>query len=408
MSSFPAKKTSPAEVLNEDGWWSVFQFLTGNDIAKVLGVSRDHRIMGTAAGVWTNSVSTITLPKSELPTHEVEKWRLLGEQMALDSRKLPDDDDSIIFRDAIESIVFNTAISPNLQSLHLLQVPATYSNLWDIVLAVRKSANSDRQLKRLVLELRWFDNLSSWDRRNALLGLLPSLPEEVEFGWIQGKPNVKEIPAHYRDAILKLFSYNRKTLKFTLPGSMWADCGSEHLAATALEENRTVRSLIFKAPLVVSARHFVDHPDGRISCLAKMLVHPSLRHLSIADQIVSDDPLNQDTRCWNYTALYFAASRCFAESTLETLHIELGRETPRGLLAVLHGVADMPQLKRFSLSWPNGGHPTPQQVSMERLREYLKISALRETYKTRPKGAFFGYQKPTEVVLWSTLETLFM
>jgi hypothetical protein len=319
--------------------------------------------------------------------------------------------DSAALQTSIRAIISNGIICPNLQSLTLLQFPGTLHSIRALAAALREriTAAPRYQLKRLVLEVKWIDNVNGWDCRNALLGLLPSLPEEVEFGWIQGNPNVKRIHHHYRAAILDLFSYNTNTLKFTLPGCFWAYSRGDLEMSAILETNSTVQSLTFRAPLAVGVWTFCDHPDGRIQNLAKMLIHPSLRHLSIADEVVSDDPLNQDIGRWSHTALYFAASRCFSESTLETLHIELGRETPRGLLAVLHGVADMPKLKKFSLSWPNGGHPVPQQVSMERLREYLKTSALRETYKTRPIDVFFKYeyQKPTEVVLWSTLTTLF-
>jgi hypothetical protein len=399
-----SKEKCPVGSLNEDGWWSVFQFLTGNDIATVLGVSRLFSAMSAAAGIWTNAVSTITIPTTPPPDGEIGKWRLRGEQIAINSYKLSA---NAILRSAIEDIAFNTTICPNMQSLSMLHLPSTVPAIEALTSSLKKRAQSGQQLKKLVLELRWFDNANHWDRRNALLQGLMTFPEEVEFGWIQGEAYEKRIHHHYRAAILDLFSYNTNTLKFTLPGCIWADCGNDLEMSEALEVNSTVQSLTFRAPFMVSVSHFIDHPDGRINNLAKMLVHPSLRHLSISDQVVSGDFLNHDADC-NFTALYFAASRCFSESTLETLHIELGRETPRGLLAVLHGVADMPQLKRFSLSWPNGGHPVPQQVSMERLREYLKTSALLETYNERPKSTFLGREKPADIVNWSTLSTIFI
>jgi hypothetical protein len=405
-----AKKPSPAELLNEDGWWTIFQFLNGNEMARVLGVSHTLYSIGCAADIWANPVSTITLPLASHHDDEVGKLRLFGEKIELDSRKLDERSDNIVFREAIKTIIFNSSVCPNLQSLTILQLPAFYHNILDLTRFVRKRESSGKPLKKLVLELWWLYKIrNSWGCGKELVqGLVTALPEEVEFDWVRSDPYETEMHPHYRDAIVNLISYNKSALKFTLPGCLWADNASVIPMVRALKANKTVQSLSFKEPYYVGVWYSADDSNSWVSSLTKMLTHPSLRNLSITDIVISDYKLNWCTKCSLFTALYFADPESFSKSTLETLHLELGREAPYGLLSVLHCVADMPQLHKFTLNWPDGGHSIPQQVSMERLREYLKTSEMIETYKERPKNVFYESQKAGEVVRWSTLETLFI
>jgi hypothetical protein len=394
-------KKSPAELLCADGWWSVFQFLDGNDIAKLLGVSRTLRIMGGKPGVWKHPISTITLPITCPFIPVVQKWRLEGDKIAIDCCKSDENTNPSTFQSVI-NIIFNNNICPNLQRLALLQLPATTHNICYLVEAMLQRAELGYPLKRLSLELIWFYFL---DCKDVLVsGLRAALPEELELIW---RPNLaieKDLNYDYRSAIMDLFRDNESTLKFILPGCIWADYINNGKMCDALDQNETIQSLIFEAPYIIHVWDFTDKAS-LFPCITKMLVHPSLRYLSIADQNISDNVLMQtNLRICSYTALYFADSECFSTSSIETLHLELGYESPRGLLAVLHSVADMPKLKKFTLSCPTGGQSTPQLVSMERLKEFLKTSKLLGSYKKR---IFFGYQDPEEIVLWSTLATLF-
>jgi hypothetical protein len=398
-------KQSPAERLHADGWWSVLKLLNGNDIARVLGVSRALRAIGGKPGVWTGAEMLVKTPSSE---EDIRKWRLPGRQLVLKSSE--DISKNSGFSTMIHDIILNDTIFPNLQSLTLLQLPGKVNMIGDLTSALRlrkrAGAQPNHQLTRLVLELKWFATPDSWHCRRALMdGLLTTLPEEVEFGWVQRNQGAK-MHYHHRDVIMYLLGHNESALKFTLPGYIWVDYDDEMYSA--LGQNKTIRSLTFKVPHLDSVWNLINKIGGLIACFSKMLVHPSLRHLSIADRVIPDYKMNWCTKCNCFTALYFADPESFSKSTLETLHLELGREAPYGLLSVLHCVADMPQLHKFTLNWPDGGHSIPQRVSMERLQEYLKTSELDGSYKERPKTAFFESQKPAEVVSWSTLETLFI
>jgi hypothetical protein len=400
-------KKSPADRLDVDGWRSVLQFLSGNEIATVTGISKSLQSACGKGGVWTNIVCTVTLPSSSYA--DVQKWRLPGKEIVIKGEGLADSADSASFQEAIHAILSN-ANSSNLQNLALLQIPATLPVIRTLVKALqgRALARLTRPLKRLVWEIKWIDSKRSWDCGRMLMeGLITVQMEEIEFRWLQVSVYDTEMHYHYRDAVLDLLSYNDAILKFTLPGCLWADTHSDGMMNKALANNTTVQSLTFKAPHFIRFWEYIERDDGKIGSFARMLVHPSLRHLSIADRVAPEDPsLVQNSNQSYFTSLYFANPEDFPKSTLETLHIELGRESSGGLLAVLHCVADMPQLQRLTVSWPTGHQSAPQEISMKLLREFLQANPL-QIYRERPKYSY-GYDLLFAPVPWSTLSTLFV
>jgi hypothetical protein len=405
MSAF-FKKKSPAERLHGDGWWSILQFLDGNDIARVLGVSVALHALYGAAGIWTNAINTITLPQTHLSDAEVEKWRLQAKTIELDSRHLDEKSDNSSFHSAIKAIAANC---PKLQSLVLLQVPITLANIGSLSDALQARAQSGIPLKKLVLELNWLGDKASWSCARALADrLVELLPEEVEFRWVRLSASSMEMHYHYRDAVFDLINYNVSALKFTLPGSLWAEPYGDGEMYKALAENKTMQSLTFSVPYVVMVSEWehIDRPGGLIGCFSRILVHPSLRHLNIADRVA---PASGGSFNRSYcTALFFSDPEDFPKSSLETLHLELGSENVGGLLAVLNDVVKMPQLKRFTISWPAGGHPAPQQIPIQHLQQFLRDgSRVPQHYNKRSSwsSSSLEFYNPLS---WATLSTLFV
>jgi hypothetical protein len=405
-------KISPAAQLHEDGWLGVFQFLDGNEIARIRGVSMTLSTMCKAPDIWANAISIVTLPQDAASFEGSLKWRLFGKDIVLKCSKLSKHPDNNVFQAVIQFILLDDKSCPKLENLILLQLSATLCHIKALVDALqslrKKRENTGNQLKKLVLELTWIDDKHSRDCGRELSELIADLPEEVEFRWVRSFVSETEMHHHYQAAVLDLISYSQNALKFTLPGCFWANHDSNNKMFQALGLNTTVQSLTFRAPIIVDLQDIVDRPGGRVACLTRMLVHPTLRHLDIADRVISPDMLRGREMGCNYTALYYANPEDFSKSTLETLHIELGQEASRGLLPVLHCVADMPNLQKFTISWPAGKHPVPQQISMERLRKFLTTSELSEVYKKRCKVICFGRNDSAETVQWSTLSTIFI
>jgi hypothetical protein len=397
-------RLSPAERLALDCWICIAQFLDVNDIAKVPRASRALHVTYSVPGIWTDTVSTVTLHRN---IGQAREWRILGEQIELNSGELIEDPDSAILQEAIEAMLGDDAVCPNLQSISL-HLPYTFPVIGAIVrsMRARSSAPSIQPLKKLVLELRQLADIRK-DPSAQLMELAILLPEEVEISLIEIPLCVSNQPEKYWAAIAYILFYNRTTIRFTLTGHLWSNIDSESRLYTALCMNTTIQQLTLKAPDGVSILHYRNDNTGHIGALTRMLVHPSLRHLSIADQVVRPRMYNANILPGDCTAIYFADSECFHKSTIETLHIELGRDAPHGLLRVLHGVAEMPQLQEFSMSWPAGGQPTPRRVCMERLRGFLQSSDFLETYRERPSSAFNVRRNPNESVPWSTIATLF-
>jgi hypothetical protein len=403
------KKKSPAERLYEDGWRGVLQFLTGNEIAKISSVSKALHVTCGKPGIWEIAISTICLT-DDASFENVDNWLLPGKTIVFNGCKLthPIVNDNIAFKSTIE-IILHDEICPNLQNLSFLNLRINLKNIETLTATLLELADYEPQLQKLHLELRWCNGKYNQDCRRTLVnGLVDILPEEVEFSWLRKSALDTRIHYMYKDAITELFACNKSTIKFTLPGCIWADNDSNGAVRLALGQNTTVRSLTFRAPYMISIFQHSNKYE-HINCFAKILVHPSLRNLGIADCIVQSE-LSDDSRyeyC-NYTSLYYANPEDFSKSTLETLHIELEHERPRGLLSVLHCVADIPNLQKFTISWPAGGHPNPQQISMERLNEFLTTSKLLETYKERDMITFYKYGKLEETIDWEMLMSLFI
>jgi hypothetical protein len=405
-----AKKKSPAERLHADGWRTVFQFLDGNDIAKVLGVSWNLRAMGGKDGIWSSAVSTVMPMQTASPIEEIRKWRILGNGVTLKGFELAELDMCSEISSAIPAIILSVIVSPNMQQLSLLQLPATQQIIEPLIKALRGRANSGRPLKSLVLELKWPRKGHNWDCGEALMEGLPSFPEEVELNWLPITRGTPYAHLKYRDAVLGILSNSKSILNFTLPGCLWADYHNDLKMYEALSMNTTLQSLVLTTPVMPYAH--MERTGGEIKCFARMLMHPSLRHLSIADYMPLLQPHEEIETC-NYSALYFTDRESFLKSSIKTLHLEMKCDAPYGLLSVLHSVADMPQLERFTINWPNGGHLVPKQISMERLRKFLETSPISKTYKQRHIISFYGrycYEQPllNETLLWSTLVTLFV
>jgi hypothetical protein len=409
-------RQSPAERLDVDGWRGVLWFLNGNEIAMIRCVSKALWSASGKAGVWASAISTVKLPET-LAYEEIHKWHLPGKHMVLKGPELHESDDgnnivfNTVFNAVIRTAIFDDTICPNLQSLTLLQFPATVDVISSLFQTLRSriEEKSKSQLKRLVLELRWFGGEESWSCMVELTkGLTNSLPEEVEFRWTRVSAFDREMHPNYRGVILDLLDRDKSTTKFTLPGCILVYNYSDRHLCLDLGKNTTVQSLTFTAPPTSGFFEYNNQSNYRIDCLAKMLVHPSLRHLSIADLVIP--PASQSIYIYSracFTVLFFADPGSFSKSTLETLHIELGDGNPKGLLAVLHCVADMPNLKKFSVSWPSGLWSTPKQISMELLREFLKSSPLQEKYKERYEYIYDQHEQYNPVS-WTTLSTLFM
>jgi hypothetical protein len=369
---------SPAERLYEDGWRGVLQFLTGNEIAKVSGVSKTLRSISYKAGVWATAISTIKLPQAPI-FDDVHKWRLSGKDVVLKVGEFSESNENVSIPLAISTIIFSNNICSNLQIL-TLQLPASLHVIRAFCLALQGRLQTGYQLKKLVLDLHWiYDDDGDVDiySRELIMGLKSILPEEVE---IRCTANT-DLHGNYRYTMAKVLRYNKSTFKVTLPGSLWAESQINSIIGTALLRN-TIRSLTFTAPQIIEDWEYAMQPYKSIDCFAKMLINPSLRHLSVADFLPPELLCRRNGFC-NYSALYFADPEIFSKSTLETLHLELANEAPYGLLEVLYAVAEMPQLQRFTMSWPVGGYSAPREVSMERLREFLKPYGLSEVHKKR-------------------------
>jgi hypothetical protein len=403
----PAAEICLAGSLNEDCWRCIIQCLDGIDIVKVLGVSRTLHAICSATDIWANSSNTITLPQTPITINEIQQWRLLSGQITLNSCKVAENSDSTILQAVIEAMLSNNTVCPNLKSISLQHLPYTLPVIEALSSSLQQRAQSGHQLKKLALELRQIADRSSADPSKQLVELLTLLPEEVDINLVEIPLDISYQPVRCRAAIATLLCFNRSTIRFTLPGNLWANLDSEPGMSQALGANRIIQQLTLKAPNGVGIRGFGENDGDHISSLTKLLVHPSLRHLSIADEVVPHHWWNANVCVGNCTALYFADPECFPNSNLETLHIELGRDAPRGLLQVLHHVTEMPQLQEFTLSWPEGDHSAPRQVSMDRLREFLATSPIAETYKERPRIVFSERRNPNESVPWSTIAALF-